>query len=471
MMFKKPFKSSGIIVIDNTLKLTFVVLVLLITNLAVVLNKVRSLNFNLDINMIIFGGIFLFILATLIINMIKWNITYMSYSNKKITVYKNIVIKNTVEFSIKNISAIIMEESFIDKIFKVCRLKIYTFGVNNYSNDLEIVYNKEKCIKLRNEILSDLDENLDHKLESDKCDIKIDFKNVVLHSFFNLPFTQIFVIINAILIIFFSINESSSIKEAFSNLLGELITIVGILIPVLYNFFKSIITFYGLKVDRNGDFLHIKYGFLSTKRYIIPISKIKGIILEETILSKLFNYVSVNIICPGITDNKSELKIILPMIKRKNVNELISKILYDRNYNIGTTHINQPKEAIYAIAFYTLIINTIVLPILIYYNILNIYMLVVLIFSFIIVILAYYFKKIQVYDTYFTISTGVFVKKKVIIKYKDVKYFKIRKDPILNKYGINIIDVYITSGFRNRRHSLGYVNYDNAASILGRIFV
>ena len=470
-MFEKPIKSSGIMVIDDTLKLTFVIVILLVTNLAVVLNKVRSLNFNLDVNIVIFGSIFIFVLITVIVNMIKWNIMYFSYSNKKITVYKNIVIKDAIEFSIKNISAIVMEESFIDKIFRVCRLKIYTYGLNNYSCDLEVVYNKEKCLKLRDEIISDLEEKIDYELESNKCDIKINFKNVVLHSFFNLPFTQIFVIINAILIIFFSVNESSSIKDAFLNLLGELITVVGILIPVLYNFLKSIVTFYGLKLDRNGDFLHIKYGFLSTKRYIIPISKIKGIILKETLLSRIFNYVSVNVICPGITDNKNELKIILPMIKRKNVNELILKILYDNNYNAESKDINQPKEVIKSIIFYTLIVNAIILPILIYYNILNIYILAVILFSFVVIILAYYFKRIQVYDTYFTISTGVFVKKKVIIKYKDVKFFKIRKDPILAKYGINIIAIYITSGFKNRRHSLGYVNYNNANEVLSRIFI
>ena len=470
-MFEKPIKSSGIMVIDNTLKLTFVIVILLVTNLAIVLNKVRSLNFNLDVNIVIFGSIFIFVLITVIVNMIKWNIMYFSYSNKKIRVYKNIVIKDAIEFSIKNISAIVMEESFIDKIFRVCRLKIYTYGLNNYSCDLEVVYNKEKCLKLRDEIISDLEEKIDYELESNKCDIKINIKNVVLHSFFNLPFTQIFVIINAILIIFFSVNESSSIKDAFLNLLGELITVVGILIPVLYNFLKSIVTFYGLKLDRNGDFLHIKYGFLSTKRYIIPISKIKGIILKETLLSRIFNYVSVNVICPGITDNKNELKIILPMIKRKNVNELILKILYDNNYNAESKDINQPKEVIKSIIFYTLIVNAIILPILIYYNILNIYILAVILFSFVVIILAYYFKRIQVYDTYFTISTGVFVKKKVIIKYKDVKFFKIRKDPILAKYGINIIDIYITSGFKNRRHSLGYVNYNNANEVLSRIFI
>ena len=85
--------------------------------------------------------------------------------------------------------------------------------------------------------------------------------------------------------------------------------------------------------------------------------------------------------------------------------------------------------------------------------------------------LGYYFKKIEICDTYFSILTGVFIKKKVIIRYKDVKYFKIRKDPILNRYGINIIDVYITSGIKNRRHSLGYVEYNNAINILSRIFV
>lgn len=468
-MFNKPFKSSGIIVVDNTIKLTFVVLILLVTNLAAFLNKIRSLNFNLDVNIIIFGAIF--ILITVIINMIRWNITYMSYNNKKLTVYKNIVVKDMHEFSIKNISAMTMEESFIDKIFKVCRLKIYTYGVKNYFNDFEVLLNKEKCIKLRDEIISDLEEKIEYNLESKKCDIKIDFKNVILHSLFNLPFTQIFIIINAILIIFYSINESSNIKEIFSNLLGELITIVGILLPVLYNFFKSIVTFYGLKLDRNGDYLHVKYGFLSTKTYIIPISRIRGIILKETIFSRPFNYVSVNIICPGITDNKNELKIILPMVKKKNVNELISKILYDNKYNIQNKYIYQPKEVVKVISLYILVINSIILPIFVYYSILNIYILAILICSVIGIILGYYFKKIEICDTYFSILTGVFIKKKVIIRYKDVKYFKIRKDPILNRYGINIIDVYITSGIKNRRHSLGYVEYNNAINILSRIFV
>lgn len=469
-MFKKPFKSSGVLVVDNTLKSTLFVLILFITNLAVILSKIRDLNFNLDVNIIVFGGIFVFVIITVIINMIKWNITYMSYKDKKITVYKNIVIKNKCEFCINNISSIIMEESFIDKIFKVCRLKIYTYGMNNYLSDFEIVYNKEKCIKLRDEIINDLNYTLDHKLEDKEYDIKINFKNILLHSFFNIPFTQIFVIINAILIIFFSISNSSDLKEIISNLLGILITVLGIILPVLYNFINSIITFYGLKIDRNGDFLHVKYGFLSTKRYIIPINKIKGIVLKETILSRIFKYVSVNIICPGITDNKNELKVILPMIKKKNVNNLIAKILYDSKYEIGSKYIYQPIISIKSIIFYTVILNIIVLPIFIYYKIISIYILLFLIVCIFFAIGAYHFKKIQIYDTYFIIITGVFVKKKVIIKYNDVKYFKIKKDPILSKYGINILNVYITSGIKNRRHSLGYVKYSDAINILGNIF-
>ena len=470
-MFNKPFKSSGVLVIDNTLKATFLVLILIVTNLALIINKLSCLNFNLNINIIILGGIFIFVLIDTIINMINWNITYISYEDKKIRVYKNIVIKNMDEFFVKNISSIIMDETFIDKLFKVSRLKIYTYGSNNYSKDMEIVLNKDKCIKLRDEILSDLDEKLDHKLEEKKCDIKINFKNVILHSLFNIPFTKIFVIINAILLIFFTINKSSNIKEIVSNLLGIFITVFGIMLPVLYNFFKSLVTFYGLKLDRNGDFLHIKYGYFSTKRYIIPISKIKGIILNETFLSRIFNYVSVNIICPGLTDNNNELKAILPMIKRKNVNELMSKILYDDNYNINSNYIYQPKKTIKSLLFFTLVTYIIVLPILIIYKVELMYIILFILISSCMIIFLYYFKRIQVYDTYFTIATGVFVKKKVIIKYKDIKYFKIRKDPILNKYGINIIDVYITSGIKNRKHSLGYISYKDANNILKSIFV
>ena len=470
-MFSKPFKSSGVLVVDNTLKSTFLVLILLITNLALIINKIKSLNFNINTNLIIFGGIFLFILIDTIINMINWNITYISYQNKKIRVYKNIVIKNVEEFLIDDISAIITDETFIDKIFKVSRLKIYTFSSSKSKVDMEIVLKKNKCIEFRNKILDDLNKKLDYSLEDNNCDIKINFKNVFLHSLFNIPFTKIFVIINSILLIFYAINESSNIKEVFSNLLGIFITVLGILLPVLYNFFKSLVTFYGLKLDRNGDFLHIKFGFLSTKRYIIPISKIKGIVLKETFISRIFNYVSVNIIDPSLTDNNNELKAILPMIKRKDVNKFVSRILYDEKFNVNSNYIYQPKKAIKSLSIFTILVYIIVLPILIIYNVPIIYIILFVIISSCLMFFLYYFKRIQVYDTSFTISTGVFVKKKVVLKYKDIKFFKIRKDPFLDRYGINIVDVYISSGYKNRRHSLGYISYKDANNILKSIFV
>jgi uncharacterized membrane protein YdbT with pleckstrin-like domain len=221
-----------------------------------------------------------------------------------------------------------------------------------------------------------------------------------------------------------------------------------------------------LCIDRNGDFLSIKYGYFLSKSYIIPISKINGIILNETILSRLFNYVSINLNCSGISDNKNELQIILPMIKYSDVNTFVRKILYDQNYNVDYNYHYQPLKSVYSFIAVILIVNLFILPILILYNISKIYIFILMIVSIISLYFMYYFKRIQLYDTYLVISTGVFLKKKVIIKYEDVQYLKIKKDPLLYKYGISIIKMYITSGLKNKKHTLGYVNYNDTNIIL-----
>ena len=44
-MFNKPFKSSGVLVIDNTLKATFLVLILIVTNLALIIININIFNY------------------------------------------------------------------------------------------------------------------------------------------------------------------------------------------------------------------------------------------------------------------------------------------------------------------------------------------------------------------------------------------------------------------------------------------
>lgn len=469
-MFHKPFQSSKVIILDNTLKSTWLVLVLIMTNIAVIINKMKSLNFNLDSNLIIFIVILLFVCINFIRNIIQWNITYVAYQNKVITVYKNIVDQNKYEFSIKNISSVIIEESFFDKVFHVCRMRIYTYGAYNFANDMEFVIHKEKCLALRDQILQDLGRKLDHPLEDKKCDIKIGLKNIILHSFFQIPISQITILVNVLLIIVTTIHDSSGIQDIFYNLLGIFITVFGIMLPVLYHFLKSIFTFYGLRLDRNGEFLQIKHGFVATKRYLIPIDKIQAIVLNETFLSRIFQYVSVSFISSGISDNKNEIKLLFPMMKQRKVNQLIQKILYDQDYNISSQYSYQPLKSVYFFALTIMVINTFLLPIMVYYGVSSIWSITCILLSFMIIYFLYYFKRIQIYDTYLSVITGVFLKKKVILKYENVKYFKVKKDPILGKYGISRIDVYITSGIKNRKHSLGYVSYKNAQKVLERIY-
>ena len=52
-MFNKPFKSTFIGVIDNTLRMTWLATVLIITNFAIIVNKINEFNSSIDANLLI----------------------------------------------------------------------------------------------------------------------------------------------------------------------------------------------------------------------------------------------------------------------------------------------------------------------------------------------------------------------------------------------------------------------------------
>lgn len=466
-MFKKPFKSSSFQIIDNTFKFIIIALIVLITNSTMIISKINSFNFNINVNILIIVLLAIITITLLIINVIKWKITYVSYYNKKITVYKNIFIKNMYEFTVNNISSIVIEQSIFERLLKVIRIKIYSNVSNNYLNDLEIVVNNNDGNNLIEKILQDLNyiSNYNKHIENNNVHKnRVSFKRIIFHSFSTIPFNQIFIIVNAISIIILSLKNVNYLRYAWKNTLKTIVTIFGILLPVFYDLLKSLSNLYGFCIIKENNILNIQSGLIVKKKYIVPISKIRGVILKETVISRVFNYVTLNILCSGITDNKNELRITLPMIKKENINNFMNEILEYNNYNLGLKCNIQNNKSIYlyiciltAIAF----IETIVFIIYKqnYWNIL-----VVFSFNILLGIFLFFFKKYRYNDEYIEAISGIFIKKIVNIKYVDIKYFKIRKIGKLKK-----LEVYIISGIKNRRHSLGYVKDKDLKDIVFRI--
>lgn len=460
------FKSSLVSIIDNTFKVSWLVIILIVTNFAIIVSKINEFNEKINIKLNVSTNIFIiillamFIFGSFIYYIIKWNIFKIELDEKKITVYKNIVIKDRYVFLLKNISGYVIEQNILDKIFRVYRFKIYTERIYNTKLDTEFVVKKEIAEKINDIVLNEISNVKMNRKDYDKVsnfDINLKLKSIFVHSILNISLKNSFIILNVILLIFTMISKGTIVKEITTNLLGLLITILTIVFPILYSLIISIFKFYGYKLKKLEDFLVVEYGWFTTKKYFIPIHKIKGIIIKETLISRIFNYNMLQVICSGIANKNGELNFLLPMINKNRLNKILKLILLNINVNLDS---KPKKQADFSITIFMIlftVISLIIIPTLMFFRINTIYILIYMLVSSLMIIIFYFFKRVNVEEKYILISTGVFIKKVSLILYDSIKYIKISEGLISSIFNIKVLSVYITSNVINLKHILGYV--------------
>ena len=139
MQDKNKFKSSFLIVFDNTLKYTWIASLIIITNFAIITKKINEFNLNIDINLFLIILLFIFIICIFIYNLIIWRISRFEIKEKVIVIYKNIFIKDKKEFLIDNISNICISQNVFERIFKLKRIRIFENQKNKLFCDFNVV--------------------------------------------------------------------------------------------------------------------------------------------------------------------------------------------------------------------------------------------------------------------------------------------------------------------------------------------
>lgn len=457
-MFNKPFKSNFIGVIDNTLRMTWLATVLIITNFAIIVNKINELSRDIDANLLIIILLFIFILVMFICFFIDWKITRISYKDGVVTVYKNLVFKDKYEFCIDKISSIVLEENIFEKIFKVNKVRIYTNARNKYKEDMYFIVKKSDALLFRNKIFKDMfkNENIDI-IDKSNYDVKYKFWNILFHSICNISLTYMIIVVNVILLIFSMINDGSIVKEIMYNLLGFLITIFAIILPVVYSLVSNVLRYGRFQLRKNKKVLLIDYGFFNKKSYIIPISSINGFLITETFISRVFGMKSLKIICAGISNKKSELPFLIPMSSKRRIEKVINNIFPELEYNLKSKTNYQPNSVNIISIILIIVFDIVFFFIAKNFKLSFFYTVLIIAVSFVLIVIIYYFKRIKIEDKYISISSGFILKKISILFYNRIKMVKVSQGPISKKFDIYLFNVYIMAGMFDSKHSLGYL--------------
>lgn len=460
---KEKFRSSILSVFDNTLKFTWIATFLIITNFAIIVKKINEFNMNIDVNLLLMIFLSIFIISVLIFYFINWHISRYEIKDEMIIVYKNIFVKDRKVILINNIANIGLSKNVFERLFKLTRIKIYANERNKVFYDFEAVLTKADFNKYIEPFMRK--SNIDTINKSKKFNIKFNLLEIFKHSFLSIPISSIVVIVNFILLIFNMIGDGNFLKEVMYDFLGLIITLIGFIFPVIYSILKNVLKYINFTIRRNGKVIHISYGLFTLKEYIVPVKKINGIIIDVSLLSKIFGCYKVNIINSGIGDKKSEIEMIFPISKKTKCMRIMNLILPE--YSIDMNHKRQPFETIVIITIKVILLMLILVIPVIYID--ARLALFISLFLFLLIFIIYYIKRIIISDKCICVINGIFVKRIRIIMYNKIENIEIKEGIISKKIGLCKVYMQILADIKNNRISSGYITKSDAVKIIKNI--
>lgn len=108
--------------------------------------------------------------------------------------------------------------------------------------------------------------------------------------------------------------------------------IVILLFCYIFGVLLTIIKYYGYKLRRKGDYLHIQYGLLNIRHITVPITRVQAVVENRSFLRTLFGYTSFSFIITSDQNLKNEdytngKVMILPFIKKNEAQLIITDLV------------------------------------------------------------------------------------------------------------------------------------------------
>ena len=477
-MNNKKFRNHISIIIENIGGSFIFIMTLLFGNL---INNIKdidisNINYKVHLNEIIISFLVLFIICTIfIIYQINiWYKTFIYIDSNSIVIEKNTINKKKNVIGISNISNVNTEQNLFEMLIGTCKVKLDTNTLSTADKtDLKIVLKKDKAEEFSNYILSLINKDNIKKEEAidinkDRYDIIASNKDLIKNGLYSINLISIL-----ILIVSFIITVNTSINNLINKDIGKSILDIilnsiisfGVFVSAFWSLLKGFIKYYDFSIKRRDDKLYLRYGLLKKVKYTIPVDKINGIKINQTLIARLKKRYIVEIINIGIGDEKGEPQsTILLYSDKEKIKKDLELILPEFSRCIDLNIEKQPKKVWYVWSFPFIVYLSVACLYLIFIHdfineILLISLFIVLAIIFLLILSAFLNYKtdgIIVDDEYLGVSKGFFGRSFIFIKYYKVQYIDFIQNPIAYHLNIQKGKISILASTLNRFHTLPY---------------
>ncbi|MBM7588026.1 putative membrane protein [Bacillus pakistanensis] len=329
------------------------------------LNRGESSSGNFFIDNLPFFAIVVTLVFVLAFGIIKWlRFTYW-IENDELRIEYGLWVKKKRYIPFDRIQSLNSTESIIHRPFGLVKIKVETAGASDKSQAeaeltaisledakelQEIIYNAKKQ---RNSEKVGNSSKLEHEdKQQEEVIYQMSFKDLILMA---VTSGGIGVVIGGAMLFLSQFNEIIPYELVFKELeefvrsgvlIVSVVVLLGLLLAYGLAIFGTILVNANFTVKKIDTDIIITRGLLEKKQTTIPLNRIQGIRILENLIRQPLGYATVQIESAGgsVLDKDSTDIKLLPMVKKKEIENILSTIL--PQYNLDLDYETVPKRAL-----------------------------------------------------------------------------------------------------------------------------
>lgn len=305
--------------------------------------------------LVVFSGIMLLYCA------FKWRHTYVSVQEDALNYESGKFIKKRVTIPFEQINTIDMGRNIFEKLVGTCRLKIDTGAYSNAQDknqpEMNLVFNLSEAYNIRRYIMSRT-ESYDTPaamrgmarqgaLGEPQWAVRAGAGDFILYGLTSSSVWKLFWLLVLGVCVLAEVSTAVLGRAAEAALpwlkaiLGEVeqlgawkalagmlaAYLVMSLVSDLFTVLWAAVRFFDFRVMRQGRNVVVRYGLFTEKNYTLQVRNIHALVIKQNLFQQMLGRCSVEAVCMGFGDEKTETELLFPIIRKKELNNVLRMVL------------------------------------------------------------------------------------------------------------------------------------------------
>ena len=311
--------------------------------------------------LVVIGSVILLSVVILLFCVFRWYYTFVSAEENTLIYQSGRFLKKRVAIPFEKINTIDMGRNVFERMVGTCRLKIDTGAYSNNQDknnaEMNLVFSLREAEEIRAFILSraELDSRAEDA-EKGKTTVAAKEPEWVIRAgmgdfvLYGLTSSSVWKLFWTLVAGFFFVVEIAQefmeqaldfvapyAERATDVILGTNLAVVllgmlvmfllSALISDIWTVIWAAIRFADFRVAREGRNVIVRYGLITEKNYTLQVRNIHALIIRQNAFQQMLGRCSVEAVCMGFGDEKTETPLLLPIIRTDDLNRLLGVIL------------------------------------------------------------------------------------------------------------------------------------------------